>query len=70
MTARLTLRGKDYEVRAGMTVRDAMLHVGLQPESLLATRDGHLITEDEILREGEQIKLVAVISGGTGQVMR
>ncbi len=64
MSARLTLRGKEYEVRAGMTVRDAILHVGLLPESVLATRAGELVTEDEILREGEEIKLVAVISGG------
>ena len=70
MTVRLTLREHEYDVRAGMTVRDAILHVGLQPESVLATREGELITEDEILREGEKIKLVAVISGGAGGVKR
>lgn len=64
MAARLILRDREYEVRTGMTVRDAILHAGLQPESVLATRQGELITEDEILREGEVIKLVAVISGG------
>jgi sulfur carrier protein ThiS len=64
MSARLILRDREYEVRPGMTVRDAILHAGLQPESVLATRHGELITEDEILREGEVIKLVAVISGG------
>jgi sulfur carrier protein ThiS len=47
-----------------MTVRDALMHVGLQPESVLATRQGELITEDEVVREGEVINLVAVISGG------
>jgi sulfur carrier protein ThiS len=30
----------------------------------LATRDGELITEEEILQEEEEIKLIAVISGG------
>lgn len=64
MPVRLTLRDKDYEVRAGMTVRDALLHAGLTPESVLATRQGELLTDDEILREGEEIRLVAVISGG------
>jgi sulfur carrier protein ThiS len=62
----MTLRDKVFEVRAGMTVRDALRHVGLLPESVLATRKGELITEDEILREGDEVKLVAVISGGRG----
>jgi len=62
----MTLRDQVLEVRAGMTVRDALRHVGLLPESVLATRKGELITEDEILREGDEVKLVAVISGGRG----
>jgi sulfur carrier protein ThiS len=62
----MTLRDKVFEVRAGMTVRDALRHVGLLPESVLATRKGELITEDEILREGDEVRLVAVISGGRG----
>jgi sulfur carrier protein len=63
----LRLRGKDYEVEAGMTVRDAMLRCGIEPEAVIPTRDGELITDDEILREGERIRLVAVISGGGAQ---
>lgn len=32
--------------------------------SVLAVRDKNLITEDEILQEGEEIELIEVISGG------
>jgi sulfur carrier protein ThiS len=64
MTVRLRLRDREYEVRAGMTVRDALLRVGLQPEAVLATRRGELLTDDEILQEGEEVRLIAVISGG------
>lgn len=64
MTAKLTLRDQEFEVRAGMTVRDALVKVGIQPQSVLATRHSELITEDEILYEGDKIRLVAVISGG------
>jgi sulfur carrier protein len=64
MPAKLILRDKEYEVKAGMTVRHALEKVGIQPETVLVTRQGKLITEDEILIEGEVIKLVAVISGG------
>jgi len=65
MAARLTLRDREFEARPGSTVRDAILQAGLQPDSVLAIRKGELITEDEILREGDDIKLVAVISGGS-----
>jgi sulfur carrier protein ThiS len=64
MTVKLILRGQEYEVKSGMTLRHSLLKVDLQPEAVLATRQGEMITEDEILRDGELIQLVAVISGG------
>lgn len=64
MTARLILRGKEFEVKSGITVQNALKKAGINSESVLATRDGELITDDEILREGDVIKLVEVISGG------
>lgn len=64
MTVKLILRGQEYEVKSGMTLRHSLLKVDLQPEAVLATRQGVMITEDEILRDGELIQLVAVISGG------
>jgi sulfur carrier protein ThiS len=69
MTVKLLLRGKEYEVRAGMTLLDALKKCNLVPESVMATRAGELITEDEILHEGEVIKLIAVISGGSSHEM-
>ncbi len=64
MTVKLILRKKVYEVKAGMTLGHALEKIEVQPEAVLATRDGEMITEDTILREGETIKLIAVISGG------
>lgn len=61
---KLILRNKEFEVRPGMTLGKALEKIGVNPESVLATRDGELITEDEMLREEDVIKLVAVISGG------
>lgn len=61
---KLKYRNKDYEVSAGMTVRDAIKKVGLQPETVLAVLDKKLLTDDTVLREGMDIKLIAVISGG------
>ncbi|MCA2001417.1 MAG: MoaD/ThiS family protein [Chloroflexi bacterium] len=41
-----------------------MRKIDVLPESVIAVRDGEMITDDEILRPGDEVKLVAVISGG------
>lgn len=64
MIAKLILRDKEYEVRPGMALLDALKKNNIVPESVIATREGELITEDEILRAGDVVKLIAVISGG------
>ncbi len=64
MTVQLILRDKTFEVRPGMTLQAALQKVNILPESVIASREGELILEDEILRDGDVIKLVAVISGG------
>ena len=64
MTVKLILRNDEYEAKAGMTLRHTLQKIGVQPEAVLATRAGEMITEDEILHAGETIKLIAVISGG------
>ena len=61
---KLILRKQEYEVRAGMTLLDALKKNNLLPGAVIATREGELMVEDEILKEGDVIKLVAVISGG------
>jgi len=66
MAVKLVLRGKEFEVKAGMTLFHALEKIGVNAETVLAIRNGELITEDELLHEGEVIKLVAVISGGSG----
>jgi sulfur carrier protein ThiS len=61
---KLILRDKEYELRAGMTLLSSLEKCGILSESVIATRQGELILEDEILKDGEVIKLVSVISGG------
>jgi sulfur carrier protein ThiS len=64
MIAKLILRDKEYEVKPGMTLLDVLKKINIVPESVIATRDGEMITDDEIVRSGDVIKLIAVISGG------
>jgi sulfur carrier protein ThiS len=64
LPAKLILRDKEYEVKAGMTIRHALEKLDIPNESVLVTRQGQLLTDDEVLKEEDVIKLVAVISGG------
>ena len=61
---KLILRNKEYEVKPGMTLLSALQKISVIPESVIATRDGEMILDDEILKDGDVVKLVAVISGG------
>ena len=63
---KLILREKEFEVRPGMTLQSALKKCDVLSESVIATREGELILDDEILNDGDVIKLVAVISGGAG----
>lgn len=61
----ITFRNKKFEVKENMTARDALKRINIDPESVLITVNGKLVTDDVVLREGDEVKLVAVISGGT-----
>ena len=63
-TATLTYRRETFSVQPGISLHDAILACGLNPETVLATRSGGLITDEVIVRVGDQIKLIATISGG------
>ncbi|MBE0409339.1 MAG: MoaD/ThiS family protein [Anaerolineales bacterium] len=64
MSVILKFRKEEFTVASGLTVRKALEEINIPPDSVLPTRNGELITEDEILHEGDVIRLVAVISGG------
>ena len=47
-----------------MNLLSALKKCDIVPESVIATVDGEMILDDEILKEGVVVTLVAVISGG------
>ncbi len=61
---RITFRDQTWEIKGGITARDAIKKAGLDPESVLVTVNAKLVTDDVILRENDEVRLVAVISGG------
>ena len=67
---KLILRDKEYEVKPGMTLLSALQKINVVPESVIVKREGEMILEDEILKDGDVVKLIAVISGGAGSDTR
>ena len=65
MPVKMIVRKQEYEAPAGLTLQQAIEHIGLQPESYLVLREGEMIVATEVLREGDTVKLIAVISGGS-----
>jgi sulfur carrier protein ThiS len=57
-------RDKTWEVKPGSTVRHIIEAADMNPESILAVRDGKLINDATLAKDGDTIKLVAVVSGG------
>ena len=61
---RVTYRDKKWEIPGNITVRDLIVKVGLNPETILAVKNGKLINDGTLLGDEDDVKLIAVISGG------
>jgi sulfur carrier protein ThiS len=61
---KIIYREKTWEVQPGSTVRHIIEKAGLNPESILAVRNGKLVNDATLAQDGDTIKLVAVVSGG------
>lgn len=51
-------------MKGNIAARDAIKKIGLDPEAVLVVVNGTLTTDDVLLKEADQVKLVAVVSGG------
>lgn len=65
---KIIYRDGEWELSGGMTARNAIKKVGLDPEAVLVVRNGELVTDDVILRDEDEVKLIAVVSGGDGEM--
>jgi sulfur carrier protein ThiS len=61
------LRGKSYLTPGNITVAQALKRIGLSPEAYLFVRSGEVVTEDQFLHPGDEIRIVPVISGGSNR---
>jgi sulfur carrier protein ThiS len=64
MPVKIKYRKREYQIEGNVQLGKALKRLNINLLSILAIRDKNLITEDEMLRDGEEIELVEVISGG------
>ena len=48
----------------GKTVRQLMKALKLNSENFVLSKNGEIVLEDEVLKDGDKVKLFPVISGG------
>jgi sulfur carrier protein ThiS len=61
---KVTYRDQQWSVPGHRTVREVIEAVGLNPAVVLAVRNGKLVLDSEVLGDDDELKLIAVISGG------
>ncbi len=64
MTATLIFRDKEYAVQPGTTILYALIKLGIDVQIVRPMRDGKLVDLEEILRDGESVQLIPLVSGG------
>jgi sulfur carrier protein ThiS len=60
----VTYRDKTWKFDEKMFVQQLLKRLDLLPESVLVVRNGILVTEDQRLLPEDEVKIVAVVSGG------
>jgi len=55
---------RELDLEEGASVEEAIRRLGLYPDAWIAVRGDEPLPLDEELRDGDDIKLVSVVSGG------
>ena len=64
-TVKVIYRDQEWELPRRMSAREAMQQLGLDREAVLVLKNGELVTDDTLLEEGDEVKFIAAISGGS-----
>ncbi len=55
---------KIVQLKKGATAEDAIRAIGLLPDGWIPVRRDEPVPLDELLEDGDELKLIAVVSGG------
>jgi sulfur carrier protein ThiS len=61
---KVNFRNSEWEVPGNVSVRQLITRLGLDPQSILAVKEGKLLHSEARLGDEGEIKLISVISGG------
>ncbi len=61
---KVSFKGAEHTLEGNTTVRKIIAALGLNPESVLAMRDGKLIVNETFIGKEAEIRLISVVSGG------
>ena len=67
MAIRVTYRGKEYEIDIGgegIKVKDLLGKFNLSPSYSIVIKEGSVLEERDIIKDGESVRIVNAISGG------
>jgi sulfur carrier protein ThiS len=65
MSAIFILRDQKIPTEAGQSLLQALKKANIRPETVLAVRNGEMISGETIIHENDQIRLIRTISGGS-----
>ncbi len=61
------LGGREYVIDtegSDLRVKELMRRLGLNTEEYVVTKSGEVITEEDVVRDGDELVLYPVVSGG------
>jgi len=61
---KVIFRNAEWQIPGNITVRKLITDLGLNPQSVLAVKDGKLVNNETRLGNQGEVKLISVISGG------
>jgi len=65
MPIKVVYRGKEIEVEGHkLKARELLTKLGLSPLSSLVIKNGEVISEEDYVEEGDNIRVINAISGG------
>ncbi|MFA4886646.1 MAG: MoaD/ThiS family protein [Candidatus Nanoarchaeia archaeon] len=57
-------RSNEWKEVTASSVKEMLKTLKLNHTAVLVVKNGHLVTEDAVLKEGDEVKILSVISGG------
>lgn len=55
---------KELEVEGGADVEDVLEALGVEPQEILVSREGTILTDKHEIEDGDRLKVMDVIAGG------